>query len=488
MRLTLHLALASATLLAPAGALAAAAPQDLVAAMDIPSNLLFGGVSTPDTSPTMFDVRSSLGAFSSQNAPTSALLSTGNVDNITQLQDYDYPGAGADTSAGDHATLAFDIQVPQYANSFSFNFNFFSREYPEWVGQAYNDTFEVWLDSQSYQGQIVFDAFGNPVTVNNALFAVTNPADLIGTGFDQDGATGWVTTIAPCTGGETMTISFEVYDVADGVWDSAVMIDNFEFSETPPPGDGPWTGDDTPENPISVFFVSPKEGAIAGGNDVTLYGVNFTNDVSVFVGGMAVTDLTVGSGGDSLTLGNLPSADAAGLDADGGPVDIILTRGPEEVVLGDGYTYWDGAEGSVPPRVTAAVPSSANPAGGTEVRLRGIGFDEGATVTFIGEDEDGQPLLAEGDVDLVQDIEGGSEIILKTPEMAAGWTEILVENPNGLISAPGYPFQFTTDAAAPPPPGGSGARGGCSQVSESGSTPALLLLLLAAGILRRRQD
>jgi MYXO-CTERM domain-containing protein len=488
MKRALHIALASATLLAPASALAAAAPQDLIAAMDIPSNLLVGGVSTPGSSPTMFDVRSSLGPFSAQNAPTTALLSTGNVDNITQLQDYDYPGSGADLSAGDHATLTFDIQVPQYANSFSFNFNFFSREYPEWVGEAYNDTFEVWLDSQSYQGQIVFDAFGNPVTVNNALFAVTNPADLVGTGFDQDGATGWVTTIAPCTGGETMTISYEIYDVADGVWDSAVLIDNFQFSETPPPGDGPWTGDDTPENPISVFFVSPKEGALAGGNSVTLYGVNFTPDISVTVGGMLVSDLTVGSGGDSLTLGTLPSASAAGLGPDGGPVDIVLSRGLESVTLGDGYTYWDGAEGDVPPRVTAVIPSSARPDAVTNLRVRGVGFVEGAIVSFIGEDEDGEPVVETGEVEIVEVLEGGMQIIVNTPEMPEGWSEIVVENPNGLASVPGYPFQFTRDAAAPPSTNpGNGGRG-CNQSRGDAPTGLFLLLLLGAGLLRRRQS
>jgi len=487
MKLALHTALAAA-LLAPTGAFAAAAAQDLVAAMDIPSNLLSGGVSTPNSSATMFDVRSSLGPFSAQNAPTSALLSTGNVDNITQMIDYDYPGTGPDTSAGDHATLTFDIAVPQYANSFSFNFNFFSREYPEWVGDSYNDTFEVWLDSQSYQGQIVFDAFGNPVTVNNALFAVTNPANLVGTGFDQDGATGWVTTIAPCTGGEVMSISFEVYDVADGVWDSAVMLDNFQFSETPPPGDGPWTGDDTPETPISVYFLSPKEGALDGGNSVTLFGVNFTPDISVFINEMPVSDIEIGSGGDSLVLNGLPSAEQVGLGSDGGPVDIRLTRGPEEVTLGDGYTYWGEASGDVPPRVTAIVPSSAQPNATTELLVRGVGFQEGAVVNFISVDDEGVETVEEGSVRLVEPVEGGMQVIVDTPEMDEGWSEIVVMNPNGLGSDPGYPFQFTTSAVAPPSNSGSGnGRGACNQVAAGGTPGALLLLLLGAGLLRRRQ-
>ena len=482
MKHLLRYALPAAALLLPSMALGSASPDQLIVAMDIDQSLIVGGVQTPNTSPTMFDVRSALGPFSAQNAPTAALLSTGNVDNITQMQDYDYPGTGADTSAGDHVTYSFDIQVPQYANSFSFNFNFFSREYPEWVGSAYNDTFEVWLDSQSYQGQIVFDAFGNPVTVNNALFSVTNPADLVGTGFDQDGATGWVTTIAPCTGGETMTVSFEIYDVADGVWDSAVMIDNFQFAESPPPGDGPWTGDDTPENPIDVFFVSPKEGVLEGGNSVTLFGVNFTPDVTVYMGTAQVTDISVGSGGDSLTLNTIPDAVTAGLSDEGGPVDITLIRGLEEVTLGDGYTYWEGSGGDIPPRVTSVFPSSANPGGGTEIRVRGIGFVEGATVAFI--DENGE---AAGEVQSVQPIEGGMEVSVLTPEHDEGWVEIVVTNPNGLGSDPGYPFQFTTNAAPPSSNGGGGVSRACNQADGNGGVAMTLLVLLGAGLLRRRQ-
>jgi hypothetical protein len=119
-----------------------------------------------------------------------------------------------------------------------------SREYPEWVGSAYNDTFEVHLTSDAWSGQIVFDSFGSPMTVNNAFFTVVAPASLAGTGFDADGGTGWLTVVAPCVGGETIHLSFEIYDVADGVWDSAVLLDGFEFSADPAPDGGPWTGGD----------------------------------------------------------------------------------------------------------------------------------------------------------------------------------------------------------------------------------------------------
>jgi hypothetical protein len=66
----------------------------------------------------MFDVRATLGVISSWNAPTMGLLSTGNVNNIEALEDYDYPGSGPDSSAGDYVTLGVDLDVPSFANSF----------------------------------------------------------------------------------------------------------------------------------------------------------------------------------------------------------------------------------------------------------------------------------------------------------------------------------------------------------------------------------
>jgi hypothetical protein len=66
----------------------------------------------------------------------------------------------------------------------------------------------------------------------------TKPAsDLDGTGFDIDdgmgngrrigGGTGWLTTTAPITPGETATLRFIIFDTADRLFDSTVIIDNF---------------------------------------------------------------------------------------------------------------------------------------------------------------------------------------------------------------------------------------------------------------------
>jgi len=510
-----------ASLLISGSALAWQSAESVVAAMDVDMNLVVSGSiltpGGPSTQPgpfnqTMLDVRTSLGVVSPYNAPTMGLLFTGNVDTITQYSggmddDHDYLNDLSDT--GDYVTLTFDIEVPIYANSFSFNFNFLSREYPDWVGSAFNDTFEVWLTSNAFNGQIVFDHNGNPVTVNNALFTLNDPAMLQGTGFcqdmtqpgftacsdtngdgtidmndaacDCDGSTGWVTTIAPCQPGEIMSLSFEIYDVADGILDSGVLIDNFAFSEQDVP-DGPWTGDDTPDEPLQLAYASPKEGDLDGGFEVTLNGRNFSHDTSVYWDGVLVdtADTVVETGGDRLRIENVPAAldnDADGLP-DEGTIDIRLVRGSDEEVLTSGFTYWDYSGGSAPPMVLAVGPeTAAHPAGGALIRVRGTGFAEGAQVLFID---------AEGELpgENAATIEGGQEIQVNVPPHADGWVDLVVENPDGLRSTPGYPFEYSSGAApAPSSPsdlGGDRAGDGCSVGGSPAEGGAFLLLLFAS--------
>jgi len=473
-------------LLVPVAASAEQPPEALVAAMDIdPSMIVAGSVSTVSTqeptevsSPTMFDVRTALGVISPYNAPTAALLSTGNVNNIELLQDHDYPGNGFDTSSGDRATLHFQLEVPEYANSYSFNFYFLSREYPEWVGNIYNDQFEVFVNNSAYTGQIVFDAFGNEVSVNNALFSVTNPSMLVGTGFDQDGGTGWVTTIAPVDGGTTLDVAFEVYDLSDGVWDSAVLIDNFQFSSQEPPTDGPWTGDDTPDVPIEIGFLSPKEGDLGGDYGVTIHGAGFDETTSVQIGATGVS-ATVANSGEALVIDpdDFPSADTPGT------VDVVVSKGDQTIILENGFTYHDGAAGSVPPRVLNVLPSEAHPSGGTEIDVRGEGIVDGASIVFL--DAEGNE-VPEADSVVFNDLgDGNAQLIFNAPSLDEGWHELLVENPDGLRTNPGYPFLVTDGAAAPDNNGGGTVRRGCSTAGSASGLAGLFVLGLA--LMRRRE-
>ncbi len=156
----------------------------------------------------------------------------------------------------DYTDLEVDLTVPLNANSFSFESQFFSAEYPEYVCQGYNDRFLVVLDDGvNTPQQVEYDMQKNPVTVNNSFFTVcqndnaspatqhcTTPVSAIaGTGYDVSdgdsldgnepvgGSTGWLTTTVPAVPGNKYKLHFIVFDEGDGIYDSAALIDNFKW-------------------------------------------------------------------------------------------------------------------------------------------------------------------------------------------------------------------------------------------------------------------
>ena len=164
--------------------------------------------------------------------------------------------AAVDPYANDLSELTLQILVPTNARSFSFDFMFFTSEYPEYLFTAYNDSFWAHLDSKKIKGNISFDSKGTPIRVNNAFFDICDadlmkhpqpcgkPAStLTGTGYGFDcpnfqshasgGATEWLTTTAPVEPGETITLTFSIFDKGDFVLDSSVIIDNFRWSLSP---------------------------------------------------------------------------------------------------------------------------------------------------------------------------------------------------------------------------------------------------------------
>ncbi len=157
----------------------------------------------------------------------------------------------------DYTELVVKLKAPSNANSFSFDFQFFSAEYPEFVCTEYNDEFLVLQESANefaMPTNIAFDMQKNPVTINNGFFTVctndnskkqtqhcTMPVSGInGTGFEDPvggfgggtpgGSTGWLTTTSPVTPGEEVTLHYIIFDEGDHILDSSVLIDNFQWS------------------------------------------------------------------------------------------------------------------------------------------------------------------------------------------------------------------------------------------------------------------
>lgn len=155
----------------------------------------------------------------------------------------------SDTTANDPIGLELVIKTPRNANELSFDFNFYTYEFPQFVCTQYNDFFVALVSpppANAQQGNVSFDSQGNPVSVNNGFVEACVPQTaggknfpcslgtgiLQGTGFDEVGwqgphaATGWLNTRAPVPPGQNITIRFAIWDMGDHILDSTVLIDN----------------------------------------------------------------------------------------------------------------------------------------------------------------------------------------------------------------------------------------------------------------------
>jgi hypothetical protein len=165
-----------------------------------------------------------------------ALLGTGDCSNTIEGQ------FSQGVSANDYVEMRFDVQVPPDIVSLSYDFAFSSTEYPFYSGSEFNDMYVGWLESELWTGNISFDGSGNPISLNAGFLEFTgSDAELAGTCMRQHAATGWLTTTAGVTGGETITVVFGIFDLSDSILDSYVFLDNFEWGCVPqgPPSTEP---------------------------------------------------------------------------------------------------------------------------------------------------------------------------------------------------------------------------------------------------------
>ena len=192
----------------------------------------------------------------------------------------DDPACPPTSAIVDDIALQVQVRVPTNATGYSFNFKFYSFEFPDWVcdTKGYNDQFialvtpppmGAFVPTGSAGGNISFDSNNHPVSVNLGFFDVCDPStparfaqnckktagatcpplpspycplgvgELAGTGFDvwhtsigPAGATRWLQTQAPAQPGSTITIQFTIWDAGNQEFDSTVLVDNFRWIAT----------------------------------------------------------------------------------------------------------------------------------------------------------------------------------------------------------------------------------------------------------------
>jgi hypothetical protein len=160
-----------------------------------------------------------------------ALVGTGDCSNTIQGQ-FDQGG-----DANDYTELRFELDVPPDIVSFSYDFAFFSVEYPFYFGSEFNDMYVGWLESELWTGNISFDAAGNPISLNAGFLELKDDAENLpeftGTCMRQHAGTKWLTTTAGVTPGEHITVAFAIFDLSDSILDSYAFLDNFQWGCDP---------------------------------------------------------------------------------------------------------------------------------------------------------------------------------------------------------------------------------------------------------------
>jgi len=201
-------------------------------------------------------VLSSRGNLIPTDGSTFALFSTGRADLVLATSNGLNPGnergnwfqGGQYGNPRDEANLQMQLLVPQYMHYLYYDVQFFTVEYPDYVGTQYNDQLTITVDSPS-KGVSSYI-----INVNGGDF-VLNARDtaLLGTGYNlfaQDnapsgvdwlqttpnsngadaGATALIGREHPVSPGETITLTIDIKDEGDNQFDSMAFFDNLRFS------------------------------------------------------------------------------------------------------------------------------------------------------------------------------------------------------------------------------------------------------------------
>ncbi len=172
-----------------------------------------------------------------------SLVGTGDCSNTIAAQ------FNAGMYAHDYSEIRFTTVAPEGATAVKFDFAFLSSEYPEYYPSEFNDMFIAWLESEMWTGNVSFDMQGNPISLNAGFLDYRDDAGSLdqfaGTCIASHAGTRWLTSTAAIAPGEEFTMLFAIFDMADAMYDSFVLLDNFRWGCDDAMGPPSTTPDDT---------------------------------------------------------------------------------------------------------------------------------------------------------------------------------------------------------------------------------------------------
>lgn len=230
---------------------------ELATAMTAQPGLVTGATFVTQPDPRSAGVSTDALAGFPRHGSSFAILSTGAIASIPVPGGYasTYLGGssgGHGDAANDVTVLRIDVDVPLGANCLAFDFKFLSEEYPNFIGGKYNDGFIAELDVNTWSADGVdvsapanfaYDADGKMITVNSTGIGGMNRENGEGTAFSSPdnsssgGATATLSAATVVTPG-AHSVFFSIFDSYDGIFDTAVFLDNLRAFTVDEPGEG----------------------------------------------------------------------------------------------------------------------------------------------------------------------------------------------------------------------------------------------------------
>ncbi|MEZ4452719.1 MAG: choice-of-anchor L domain-containing protein [Nannocystaceae bacterium] len=187
-----------------------------------------------------------------------------NCDGVNDCSDSLYDAWNLGTGdPNDKLTFTFKAMVPDNVESYSFNFAYFSSEWPTWVDTVFNDLFIAWQVSEAYTGNVTFigDA---PLTVTSLDPYLStdgysnNEPQLQGTGFTGHAGSDWFGANQNVVGGEVLWMTFMIADMGDSILATMTIVDNFHWNcEACIPADDPKCTGEVPD-PNCCGVIEPQ--------------------------------------------------------------------------------------------------------------------------------------------------------------------------------------------------------------------------------------
>lgn len=244
-------------------------PDAFAKAIGIPSSdIVYSSFGNSDI--RAFDIGTTpLGVFfplerSSFGTISTGLASSASLPNNEPNRSFVLDGSN-NSSGNDLASLNVQLRVPPKTNCLSVNFAFYSEEFPEYIGSQYNDTFTLKVNGKN----VAVDWLGNPVSVNTVFGIRTDTATT------YDGRTDLLVAEAPVTAGAKADLIFSIEDRSDSLYDSAVFLDKFIWTDNPHCGQHT----DLALSPTNSYYVreSWSDGEMLNGEQVTqAYRIGYT--------------------------------------------------------------------------------------------------------------------------------------------------------------------------------------------------------------------